>query len=63
MSHVSIFANPEVGDQIIVRGSFATVTEIRTHAPGTHPGAPIYDHMVAIEYVTVRGSRWRGLPA
>jgi hypothetical protein len=40
---------------------YATVTHILRYEPGRHPvGIPIKPDYVAYEYVTVRGSRFRG---
>jgi hypothetical protein len=50
-----------VGDTVLCRGAYATVTHILRYEPGRHPvGIPIKPDYVAYEYVTVRGSRFRG---
>ena len=50
-----------VGDTVLCRGAYATVTHILRYEPGNHPvGIPIKPDYVAYEYVTVRGSRFRG---
>lgn len=50
----------ELGQQILCRGEYVAVTDIVRHAPGTHPDSPIHNHLTAVEYLTVRGSRWWG---
>jgi hypothetical protein len=54
---------PAVGDLIIAGGDYSAVTEIRVHGPDEHPASPIREDLRAVEYVTDRGSRWRGLGA
>lgn len=48
------------GDQVLCRGGYATVTDIRHHAPGKHDESPVRDDWAAVEIITVRGSRWYG---
>ena len=51
-----------VGDVIVHGLEHVTVTAIRRHPPGTHSArSPIHNHLTAIEYVTPRGSRWKGV--
>ncbi|WP_301119897.1 hypothetical protein [Mycolicibacterium fortuitum] len=52
-----------VGDTIIAGLEHATVTAIRRYLPADRPVGvqiPIHAHLIAVEYVTPRGSRWRG---
>ena len=48
------------GDLVLCRGGYATVTDIRHHAPGQHDESPVRDDWAAVEIITVRGSRWYG---
>jgi len=49
-----------LGDRIICDGAEAWVIDIIDHPPGAHDSSPIYNHLMAREFVTNRGSRWRG---
>ena len=52
------------GDIVFSGGVYAEVTEIITHAPGTHPDSPIRNDMTAVEVVTDMGTRrWHGRTA
>ena len=52
-----------LGDRIICDGAEALVIDIIDHPPGTHNLSPICNNIMAREFVTSRGSRWRGFNA
>jgi hypothetical protein len=55
-----IWDDPQAGDEIISDQDYSPISEVRRHAPGTHDHSPIRNELHAIEYVTPRGSRWKG---
>ena len=53
-----------VGDAILCDGEYAIVEKIVHHAADQHPEhSPIRKNMKAVEFVTARGSRWKGVLA
>ena len=54
----------KVGDIVFCGGYYAAVTELKEHAPGTHPRSPIRNDWTAVQIVTDMGaSRWFGREA
>lgn len=50
-----------IGSRIMLRGKYATVLCVNYYCPGEHPESPIGNDWYAVEAVTERGSRWRGI--
>lgn len=50
-----------VGDTVFCDGAYATVTEVKTYAPGKHNGSPIRNDWTAVRVGTDNGSRWHGI--
>lgn len=50
-----------VGDTVFCGGVYATVTGVKTWAPGMHDASPIRNDWTAIQVITDAGARWRGV--